>query len=201
MLKSLVSKLTVFSALFGVLSSCGKKSEQFLIVKLVPKDTLVLEVPAAYSCLQIVSGISSSTGGVVTPEVAGPLIQFNRMTMEWTKENVPLHVHSAKLVIRGSGIAGGETTCDLTLQVAPLFESSAANNSAYFKGGEFLAKGKITSNPNCRIPCTVPLDDPDKPEIMATGELTVKASEVANLDTDEEVWHRVKSTFRFIIKP
>jgi hypothetical protein len=82
-----------------------------------------------------------------------------------------------------------------------LFESTNANNSAIFKGGEFLAKGKITSNPNCRIPCSLPLVDPEKPEIMATGELIIKASEVAGSGTDEEVWHRVRSTFNFIIKP
>ncbi len=193
-------KLILIGTLFGTLSSCGKKGDQSLIVKLVPKDTLVLEVPAAYSCMQIVAGIQTSDGNLV-PEVAGPLIQFNRMSLEWTKENIPLHVHSAKLKIIGNGIVGGETTCDLTLQLLPLFESSDANNSNIFKGGEFLKNGRIDSNPNCRIPCSIPLVDPEKPEIMATGELIVKASEIASSGTDEEVWHRVRSSFRFVIKP
>lgn len=195
-----VFKIIILGLGFMSLASCGKKGDQYLIVKLVPKDSLVLEVGAGYSCFLRVTGIVGSDGSIVPADIPGPLVMFNRMTIEWKKTGVPLYLHAAKLELRSSGISQGVSKCDLTTELAPLFDSYSANSSV-FTGGKFTTAGKITSNPICRIMCPIKLLDENVPEISATGILTLKASEVANENTDEEAWHRVRTTFNVTIRP
>lgn len=198
-LKSFFSKLVFLTFLFMGLGSCGTKVDNSLIIKLIPSDTLVLEFNA-YSCQQIEAGIRTANG-FLTPAIEGPIVQFNRMTLEWKKSTSKLFVNSAKIKFRGAGIKGGETICDLTGELPSLFETSAANNSAIYSAGGFNTKGKITSNPNCRIVCSMPLENTETPEISATGELTIKGSELTNEGTESEKYFRVKSRVTISVKP
>jgi hypothetical protein len=190
--------LVIGGFLFLGLSSCGQKADSGLIVKLIPKESLVLEFNA-YTCLQIIEGIRT-IDGFVAPAVTGPVVQFNRMSMQWTKDT-KLYVHSAKIKFRGGGIKGGETICDLTNDLPFLFESTGANNSGKYEAGGFLKPETANSNPKCRVVCSLPLENEEQPEISATGELIVKASEVSNEGEESEKVFRVKSKFRVTIKP
>lgn len=192
-------RLFYAGAFWGALTSCGKKADSNLVVSLVPSDSIVLEFDA-YSCTQIVTGIVGVDGQRVGPDIKGPVVLFNKMTMEWKKTS-KLYIHDASIRFRGSGIQGGEAVCNITADLPALFESSAAGNSSYYSNGGFIQKGKVTSNPNCRVACSLPLANPDVPEISATGELTVKASEVANEGTDDEKYYRVKSRVTVHVRP
>ena len=198
-IKSFFSKLFFLMTLFITVGSCGKKVDSSLIVKMIPSETLVLEFNA-FSCLQIVTGIRTSDG-FVTPAIQGPLIQFNRMTLEWTKSTSKLFLNSAKIKFRGVGIKGGETVCDLTGELPSLFEAREANNSAIYSAGGFNTKGKITSNPDCRIVCSMPLESSEVTEISATGELTIKGSELTNEGTESEKYFRVRSRLIVSVRP
>ena len=198
---SICLKLFGSIAVFLIIASCGAKKEDELEVRLMPKDSLVLEFNA-YSCLQILEGIRT-IDGFVTPAIAGPVVQFNKMTLKW-KKNTKLYIHYAKMKFRGAGIAGGETKCDFTNDLPSLFESTeAANTGKYTEGAiqENMANQVISSNPRCRIACSIPLADPDYPEIAGSGELTVKASEVTNEGKETEKYFRVKSRFKISIQP
>jgi hypothetical protein len=195
--KQLVFKAGLLALLFGGLASCGKKAEESLIIKMIPKESLVLEFNA-YSCIQILNGIRTVDGGYATPDVSGPVVLFNKMSIQWTKDT-KLYVHMLKIKFKGGGIAGGETTCDLTRDFPALFEYPINNpNDAYFEAGGFKEKGTIVSNPKCRLACSIPLADPEKPEIAATGEVLVKATEVTDEGTEKEKNFRVRS--RFIVR-
>lgn len=204
--------------LLVAVGSCGKKPQDDLVLKIVPTETLVLELNA-YSCDQIIEGINNETGGgVVDPSIRGPVVLFNRMSMQW-KKNTKLIVHQAKIRFTGVGLQGGESSCELTQYLNSFFESEEAigvrvpavtsadpteneiRKKNLFLGGMFMAPGTITSNPRCRIACPLSLANPDRPEISASGELTVKASELTNEGAENEKYYRVKSTFRIRVVP
>lgn len=188
--------------LFITLASCGEPAEQTLIIALSPMETLVVETPKTLSCKAQLTGTGSTTDPFPGGDVSGPLIKFNRFAMEWTKASTTLYINSARIVFTSQGISGGQVSCDLTEQLPFLFEGSSSVNAnadpTIFTNGAFIQKGKIVSNPVCRIPCTIPLADPNVPEITAFGELVVKGTEVINEGEINEVNYRVRS--RFVVR-
>jgi hypothetical protein len=79
--------------------------------------------------------------------------------------------------------------------------ASIQSPTGIYSAGIFSGKGIVTSNPRCRVACSLPLANPDHPEISASGELTVNASEVTNEGSESEKYFRVKSKFRIRITP
>lgn len=200
---SMITKVILLGSLLGIVGSCGKKPESDLVLKLSPNESLVLEMDA-YSCGQVLDGIVTDTGTYVTPKYKGPVVQFNRFSMQW-KKSTKLFVHQAKIKFLGSGIQGGEATCDLTSSLKEFFEREVTAQTQsplnIYSGDTFLGAGTITSNPKCRVACSVPLTDPERPEITASGEITVKASELTNEGAEDEKYFRVKSNFRIRVVP
>lgn len=199
-----LTKTILLSSLLGILGSCGKKPDSDLIIKLSPPDSPILQMDA-YSCAQRIEGITdTTTGNPVTPKYKGPVVIFNRMTMEW-KKSTKLFVTQAKIIFRGSGIQGGEETCELSPSFFDFFEreTSAATQSptGIYSADTFLGKGIVTTNPKCRVICSVTLADPERPEISASAELSVRAVELTNEGKEDEKYFRVKSTFRARIVP
>lgn len=193
--------LLLLSSLVG-LGSCAQKSDSALEIRMTPKESIVLEFNA-YSCQQFVDNNGQyrlPDGTQVPPAIQGPVVQFNRMSIQW-KKSTKLFIHTLQIKFRGAGIAGGEQKCDLTAELTPLFESAAANNAAVYESGGFTKAGTITSHPRCRVVCPIALSNTDVPEITATGEVTLKASEITNAGTDQEKIYRVKTRMTVLIKP
>lgn len=188
----------LYVLLFISLASCSKSKQSDLIIKLQPKESLVLEMNA-YSCFQVRTGINLRDK-YVEPDFPGPVVMFNKMTLEWTK-TTKLFIHSVQIKFRGAGIAGGSTTCNITPDLPALFEDSTVNSTALYDQGTFLGKGVVTSHPRCRVVCSLPLADPDFPDIAATGEVIVKASEVTNEGAENEKYFRIRSRFNVSVRP
>lgn len=195
-----ISFIFVIALLFPFLSSCSKKLSDDLEIKISPAETIVLGLNA-YSCAQIVRG---EVGFNYTPEFSAPIVVFNKFTMKW-KKSTKLIINQVKIKFRGAGIAGGESTCDLTGEIGPYFESTNAlalqDPLDTYSGGTFTQKGTIVSDPRCRVICNVPLQDPEVPEINANGELLVRATELTNEGQDNEKYYRVKSRFTLKVVP
>lgn len=200
---SVVSKIILLGSLLGIVGSCGKKQESDLVLKISPPDSLVIEMDA-FSCGQWLEGIVTDTGAYVTPKYKGPVVQFNSFSMEW-KRSSKLFITQAKIKFTGSGIQGGETTCELTSSLRDFFErdttAQTQNPVGIFSGQAFLGKGIVTINPKCNVVCSIPLANEDRPEISASGEMMVKASELTNEGKEDEKYFRVKSTFRIRVVP
>jgi len=207
----------LLSLSFFVLGSCGKKPDSDLVIKISPNESLVLEM-SAYSCQQIVDGIKTDNG-VIDPAIKGPVVLFNKLSLQW-KRSTKLFIHQAKIKFTGSGIQGGESSCELTQYLPSFFESTAETISlrvpatpattamplnqlqaAMYNASTFEAAGTIVSNPKCRVACSLPLVNAENPEISAAGELTVKASELTNEGTEEEKYFRIKSKFKIRVVP
>jgi hypothetical protein len=205
--KAIYLRATLYIASFALLSSCGKTADNTLKVSFQPKESLVIE-KSVYSCFQSVvlrGGFLDRNGNLVPPEVQGPLVQFNRLKMEWTRNN-KLYIHSLQIRFRGAGISGGESVCDLSTELMWLFEKEGptgdrVNDPALYDAGTFFKKGEIISNPLCRIACPIALADMNVPEISAVGEVTVKGTEVTDEGTDEEKVFRVRTRVNVIVRP
>jgi len=198
-MKMFFEQLILFCLILGI-GSCGQKKESDLEIKISANQAIVLEYDA-YSCLQLLTGIRGTDGTYVTPEIKGPVVTFNNMSFKWKKTS-KLYISQAKIKFKGSGIRGGETSCDLTKDLYYLFEAdSTVNSPALYSNGTFFSAGTITTNPKCRITCSMPLANPNVPEIAATGELVVKATEVNNEGTTDEKYFRVRSNYQVRVTP
>lgn len=189
--------LLVFGSV--MLGSCAQQDDSSLVINFIPKETLVLDF-SAFSCRQVLEGVRTADGAYVTPIITGPVVQFNRISMEW-KKTTKLALHTIQIKFKGSGIEGGSTKCDLTYDLPALFETSTEGNTVSFDNGIFQGKGKIYTNSKCRIACSIPLEDPEVPEISAVGEVIVKASEITNEGTDNEKIFRVRTRINVRVRP
>lgn len=180
--------------------SCGKKAPEDLVIKISPDDSYVLDLNA-YSCSQTVRGVGP--GSLEGPSISGPIVLFNKMTLEW-KKSTELYIAQVKFKFTSNGITGGESVCDITGEIPALFEVGRYGEQTptdSFKNSTFVKSGTVFSNPLCRIACNIPLINKEVPEISGSGELTIKAFELTNKGAENERYYRVRSKFRVKISP